>query len=393
MKKFVILLIVILSSSSSSLSQEIQKTEVFYAGLGFISQASDVAQKYKYLCSPSITGNSGDCITSQEIQFMKVLEETSNDNLVFSGQQSLEKNSYIMAVAVDRENINIQKFNNGYSLIFDLSAQIILLNFSDKRVVATYPIAVRYADFSDNEPSEKYIAKTFNQMLYDTNFPVSLLSEFKKRVPEIRIFRERLNIRFGKMELSEQASKYLQSQRVNLSSFQRWIGENFSKSLSYEQKMPVLPYLTGDAIGKKMPLKVSNIKDSMNLTVPPADYLVDVKLRGLFKKKLGETDKRLAWSFINGLAVTFKHATSNRPAYFEGKFQYGRVKEVPKSLPATDDISEFEESIISLINQISNNLSGEDKSWLKEHMGKKIKTKKVVKDLKVLEAKVFSKVR
>ena len=157
--------------------------------------------------------------------------------------------------------------------------------------------------------------------------------------------------------------------------------------------MPVLPYLTGDAIGKKMPLKVSNIKDSMNLTVPPADYLVDVKLRGLFKKKLGETDKRLAWSFINGLAVTFKHATSNRPAYFEGKFQYGRVKEVPKSLSATDDISEFEESIISLINQISNNLSGENKSWLKEHMGKKIKTKKVVKDLKVLEAKVFSKVR
>ena len=47
MKKFVILLIVILSSSSSSLSQEIQKTEVFYAGLGFISQARDVDKKYK----------------------------------------------------------------------------------------------------------------------------------------------------------------------------------------------------------------------------------------------------------------------------------------------------------------------------------------------------------
>lgn len=383
-------LLIILLYSTETLSRECLKREVFYAGVGFISQASDIASNYKYLCS---SGNSDDCITAQERSFLKVLRSVNNDCLVFTAEQSLQDNPYIMAVAVDRENINIQKFNNGYSLIFDLSAQIILLNFSEKRVVATYPIAVRFADFSDNEPSEEYIAKIFNQMLYDIDFPVSLLSEFKKRVPEITIFRERLNIRFGKMELSEQASIYLQSQGINLPSFQRWIGENFSKSLSYEQKMPVLPYLTGDAIGKKMPLKVSNIKEAMNLTVPPADYIVDVKLRGLFKKKLGETDKRLAWSFINGLAMTFKHATSNRPAYFEGKFQYGRVKEVPKSLPAIDDISEFEESIISLINQISTNLSGENKSWLKEHMGKKTKTQNVVKDLKVLEAKVFSKVR
>jgi len=69
------------------------------------------------------------------------------------------------------------------------------------------------------------------------------------------------------------------------------------------------------------------------------------------------------------------------------------VKEVPKSLAATDDIGEFEESVISLMNQISTNLTEADKSWLKEHMGKKAKVKKVVKDLKGLDAKVLSKVR
>jgi len=393
--RFNILIIYMFSlfSSVSFAEDSVEKNKVFYAGLGFISQANDIPQKFKYLCLASAGENTDGCISSQESIFYKALIEAKSDHLVFTGGESQEKNAYIMAVAIDRENLNIQKFNNGYSLIFDLSAQIILVNFSDKKVVGTYPIAVRYADFADQNPSKAYIAKTFHQMLYNPEFPVSLLSEFKKRVPELRIFRERLNIRFGQMELSKQASEYLQSQNVDLSSFQRWMGENFSKSLSYEQSMPVLPFVTGDAIGKKMPLKVSNRREAMNLTIPPADYVVDVKLRGLFKKKLGETNKRLAWSYVNGLALTFKHATSNRPPYFEGKFKYGRVKEVPKSLAATDDIGEFEESVISLMNQISTNLTEADKSWLKEHMGKKAKVKKVVKDLKGLDAKVLSKVR
>ena len=380
-------------TTSGAVAQESGKIKVFYAGLGFISQASDIPQKFEYLCLASAGENSDGCISSHESRFTKVLTDTKSEHLVFTGEDTQEKNAYIMAVAVDRENLNIQKFGDGYSLIFDLSAQIILVNFSDKKVVGTYPIAVRYADFADQNPSKTYIAETFHQMVSNSEFPVSLVSEFKKRVPELRIFRERLNIRFGQMDLSKQASEYLQSQNVDLSAFQRWMGENFSKSLSYEQSMPVLPYVTGDAIGKKMPLKVSNRRESMNLTIPPADYVVNVKLRGLFKRKLGETNKRLAWSYINGLAVTFKHATSNRPPYFEGKFQYGRVKEVPKSLTATDVIGEFEESVISLMNQISTNLTEANRGWLKEHMGKKAKIEKVVKDLKGLETKVLSKVR
>ena len=141
-----------------------------------------------------------------------------------------------------------------------------------------------------------------------------------------------------------------------------------------------------------MPLKVAN-REAMNLIIPPADYVVDVKLRGLLKKKLGETGKRIAWSYINGLSVTFKHATSKRPPYFQGKFQYGRVREVPKTLAATDDIGEFEESIMSLMHQLSTNLTDSSKVWLKTHMGKKAKVKTVLKDLEGLESKVLSKVR
>lgn len=379
-------------SEKSFAQHKNSQIEVFYAGVGFISQARDIPQKFKYLCLASAGKSTEGCINSDENKFYKVLRGAKNKHLVFTGEKSNEKNAYIMAVALDRENLNIQKFNDGFSLIFDLSAQVILVNFSDQKVVGTYPIAVRYADFTNQKPSKAFISETFHQMLYGDKLPVSLLTEFKKRVPELRIFRERLNIRFGLMDVSKQSLEYLQSHNVDLPAFQRWMGESFSKALSYEQSMPVLPYSSGDAIGKKMPLKVAN-REAMNLIIPPADYVVDVKLRGLLKKKLGETGKRIAWSYINGLSVTFKHATSKRPPYFQGKFQYGRVREVPKTLAATDDIGEFEESIMSLMHQVSTNLTDSSKVWLKTHMGKKAKVKTVLKDLEGLESKVLSKVR
>lgn len=387
-KLFVITLFSMLISSTV-----FAKDKVVYSGFAFLTDAENIAEQFPYTCRLVSLGACGKNRAEKNIvdeHLYNAVKASSNPNLEFIAfQQGLQVGT-AAALAMDRESVKITKFTGGYSIIIDLSAQIIVFDFAEKNIVATYPIAIRYSDFHAEKPSDAYLSGLIKSMMVDESFPVNLIDEFSYVLNKLKLNEARLYLQVRQIDLADNVISYLQKNNVSERAYKTWLAQLFSAALSSEQKLPILPYTTGDAIGRSMPARFSDAS-VYNFQLSDPDFVVDVRVRGLIKTELDKTSERIALAYKSGLAVTFSGAGSGKK-YFEHKYTYGRTKEV-STRQEMNDWEEFTESMMSLVTMIARSFTERDKKWVQAYVKGKVKTRTVLKDMEVLEKKVFQKVR
>lgn len=395
-----ILLVLCIGTSYGSFAQK----EIPFSGLAFTTELTVAKESMPYTysligdsdspTSSAFRNNLSSRADGQNLKDGASLSSTAQNRLKY-GQ------SLAIALAIDRERMQQIKLNEEeYRLSFDIDATILAYNFEDSAIVSSHPIRVTLLTSLPTEPNEEDRATLAKIMFFgdpDKEFfegiPTSyLINEFINVLQHTEI-REvwGLQIRVKNIDLAPQAEKVISDHGQDPEYLRQLVASSISSSMSTRLRIPVLPYVKGQAIQSSMTLAFLDT-DLMDFEIPDASFHVDLTIRGFGSKTLQKTSRTKAISYIAGVKVDVIDINFGRSPPLSQKFQAGNVKRV--TLDMTENLwHEYEESLLSLLDQIVMQIDGPDKKWVQEKAAGGSKSRDVIKAFKAVNEQVIKKVR
>ena len=364
--------------------------QVLFAGTGYLASAEDIQKNFPNLCA--LAGrNSADCFIPQFSAFYEQIVGYSNDKIAITDEKSTDLRNFMVALAFESETVEKVFALGKLNLRLGLIARIIVYDFEKKNLLANYPISVETvitcasdADCSDQRKQEEFL-----KLIFDTQ-QNSILGLLPARLADITIDTTRIFIEIGAVEIADRVYEALGSDPSSHGGLEKWLAGSLEGYLFNNVRISVLPYTRGQAIAGKMPLKIANSADAFDIELPPASFSIRLLLRGLLKKKLDETNSREAYSYISALGMEI---SGRLATYFDQKYQRGNVVKIPKDAQV-NDLDQFRDSILILMNEMTSQLNTPDKKWITTHKSvKDAKVNNLIKEIKALEENVFVKVR
>ncbi len=317
-------------------------SDVKYAGFAFSGNYKDIPINFKYTSSLLNSTKDKDGRSIFDKEFLKFFQDNKsfiNSFNLLIGQDSNTKIS--MAVALTRENVSIVNIDDVYKVVVNICCNVIFLDFSDMKVVASYPLYLEYIDARKDEPNDAYVAGLLQKLYFSDDF--SILKILKERLGNIVLKNtSRLSLKIMNVEIEDLAKDKLDIYKNNLDAYKSVTAQKFSDLLSSKLNVAVLPYAK-DYLGAKMALAFSDAR-TIEFTIPPSSYGMDFILRKLtketYKEGIGED------SYLFGSYGTVKvYDPDLGTQYLEKKIKYGAVKNIPKLQKTTNDFSVYDEII------------------------------------------------
>ena len=364
--------------------------EIIFAGTGYLASNNEIESKFPNLCS--LSGDSTrTCYISDFNKFYNLAVGYSNETISIVDKKSSDAINYMIALAFEEEVVEEVFALGKRNLQLGLIARVVLYDFEKKNLLASYPISVRTLLTCETSSacSNARIKSEFKNLIFGENSS-SILKLFPEMISKINPNPGRLFIQINEIEIGEKAPQVFNLSNADKLSYKKWLASTLEVYFSKNLNIPILPYTQGQVVGSVMPLKIADTEKAFDLSLPPASFFINFRLRGQLKKLLDETNNRQAYSYISGIKVQL---ASKRQVYFDHKFQRGNVVNIPKDAKVSD-ASQFKESLRVLINQLSGQFFKPETKWIKKHKSdKKIKDKVVAKDFKNAESLVLVKVR
>lgn len=358
-----------------------------------MANCTEISQAFRYLHQAIGTG-SCDLQPSVDTAFSRVIDSVTNDRIAFTKRLGNPDSgdALSMVLALDRENVWTTPMRGGFAIAYDVSAQLLTFDFAEKKIVGVFPIHIRYFDFVDEARSDGDHVAVMRNLVLNSGFPVNLLEEFRDLASRIALKMSYGGyLRVRNVDLADRAKAYLDEKRFDHEAYRTWVAQVLSQALSTSLEMPILPYTTGHAIGGKVAARFAN-GQAFSFTLPPADYVIDLRIRGMIKKKLDETKSRTAWSFVVGLGVSALEPLSGY-TYLDANFQKGKIKAVSRSHGAADDWGAFREAVILLADSFADQVAIRDVAWIREHSPKGTDVRGVRSGLDTFMQRVVERVR
>jgi hypothetical protein len=362
--------------------------KVYFAGFAFLSDYADIAHEYPY--SKIISEVSYKSKNRPEIEAIlsEKVKKISNPNIeIITDKLGDHKsaNALSLALALDWEDVCTEKIaSNLYKIVLNLHGQILVFDFNSKEIVATYPFGVRVNDALKNQPAKDHIQNLFHRLYFGNIGDVNFLDEFIKCLQKIKIketYSHRLKV--AEVVLGEKSFQLMPEKvKTHQDAYKKFVAQQFSSFLSANHEVSVLPYTAGHAIKGKMALRFEN-GTALNLSVPDADIPIIITVRGFKKVKMDENHTGASWAYGSFIKLTVKDPWGD--PVVDAKFKNAAVKIIPASqteVTIESDWSAFEESLLSLFNQLTTQISERSSSWI----SKKTKDKSAKSQLKKLEA-------
>lgn len=163
------------------------------------------------------------------------------------------------------------------------------------------------------------------------------------------------------------------------------IAQTFSKRLSKNHNVAIVPYTEGQSIGGAMKLIFVRSDTIYDIKIPNPDYHINIDIRG-FKKVLGQStaveDLYLYGSFIN---LEIYQPDLNKSYFNERLRGVTRVK-IPKGQTDVNDWRKYYYNLEILFDNFTKNITSQNQKWMKETSKNKIKKK--LKNLKPIIEKL-----
>jgi len=335
---------------------------VFYAGFAFICDQKNIEANYPY--SLKLSEIKEDKISVLDNSLRKIFGnlEVKNFQLVTDKQGNLDENDGLsVAFALDNEMITVEKIEGGFKIVIDLGAQVLFFDFRGKKVIACYPIDIQLIDFSKEKPDNESISERVKHLFLDNKYGINIFNVFVERLKDIEIKPKFKNsVQVGNVIIEEKAVPFLpEAYRSDMKNIKNVLAQNFSKFLSNNQNISVLPYTKGHAIGKKMSARFAN-GEIFILEIPEAQYEFDITLRGF--KKLKFAEEKSATSWVYGVYTNIKfYQPLLQKVYLDEKLKNGATKIVPAGHGKVKDWPAFEASLFKLFDNVTREFSTERK--------------------------------
>jgi len=376
--RFLVVLIVLICTTYSQ-TGFCQEQKIFFANfapagqyqhlVGHDSNGEEVAQYYPYIarycetagvreeCSQGVSSLTCCVPVVEELRQRALKLAKTKKNLVIKELADVKAGEgLVVALVLDNETVGVTKIEDSergdvFRVIADVGAQLLVFDYIEKRVISSYPIAVRYLDGPFEEdprtvnptkrsPVDAAVREAF---LGSEGERDNVVSEFFRLLGSVPIEKKLFStIQVTDVIIEEKALPYLPPcYKEDLASFKAIVAKNFTKHLSANQGVSVLPCTKGHDIGGEMALRFDNV-GMLNLELPPPDFEVQIVLRG-FQKKLWDQQKAGA-SWVFGAFVNI------RVANFESRDTLGefRSKEMILDVKVKDRITKIIPATVKL---------------------------------------------
>ena len=350
--------------------------DVYWSGFAYQGDFCAEVSECPYPHSKSLSDRkvSSDSVVSVlDERLNQKLEGVRNDtfNIVFDELGSIgpdASSSIALAFVLDRETVSVEQIGENYKILISLSAQALFFDFDEMAVVSTYPVSLIYIDVKKSEPTDEDKAALVEQ-LYLGSLKVNVFDEFVKTLSAAKLntlVRRRIQVTEVSVDsaVAENLPAFWQQHPEDFLAF---LSQQFGRSLSENQDVPILPFTKGYAIGNRMSLRFDD-QSVFSLTLPEPDYVVSLALKKLVKVEYAKVAAGTSYVYGTFLAVKAQEPLSGR-VYLDTTVKNGAVKTVPAAQKNVDDWPAYQDSLLDLINKFTSILSAPTKEWAKKHVG------------------------
>ena len=369
------------------------REKVYFAGFAFLGDHSSIETAFPYshkIWKKEVKIKNG-VQPLIEKTIVDRLDGVSNPNIDLIVNELGDHKSgkaLSLALALDWEDVCVEELSPRlFKIVLNLHGQIIVYSFSEMRVIASYPFGVRVNDVSETHPSDAHIMSLFERLYFEKIGAVNFVDEFISKLQLVKTTNTSKHfIKVTEVDLGEKCLAWMPEKvKCRPEVFKTFVAQQFSSFLTANLNVPVLPYTRGHAIQGKMTLRFSD-GSIFNLKVPEENIPIMIAVRGFKKVKLDQNHAGTAW--VYGSFIKFKVLNSNLDPLIDTNFKYAAVKKVPATQSQTtieSDWSAFQESLLSLLSQLSEQISQRSPDWLEKKTREKDAGEKLEKVCNVLK--------
>ena len=364
--------------------------KIFYSGFSFsnLYESNSTLVSYSSELIKEIDNQNGLNIISSTL--LNTIKNSNFLNIDLDTENLLNFDKYpdnavVMSVALQHEEFT-QEYNYNsktYVGFYDAYFQILFYDFSNKNLIASIPYDFEIQLLSNEKLNTNQIQSRIKDF-YLNDKPFDLLeqkiNQFSiKQKYDRRIGITNVNIEDRAFEVMPADLKKYQNAIKNL------IAQTFSKRLSMNHNIAIVPYMEGQSIGNVMKLRFVQTDEVYSIQLPDPDYHININLKG-FKKVLAKTSD-VEDLFLYGSFLDFKILQPDlNKVYFDHGLRGVTKIKIPKGQSEINDWRKYYYNMEILFDNFSKNITKQDKKWLKETTKNNIK--KDLKNLKQLIDKV-----
>mgnify|MGYP007000320619 len=155
-----------------------------------------------------------------------------------------------------------------------------------KILIASIPFDFEIQMLSESEFDKKQVLKLVREFYLDDD-PFMDLDRTINQFQIKRKYASRIGI--TDVSIQEKAFEEMPTNARDLkNSYKNLVAQTFSKRLSQNHNVAIVPYMEGQAIGRSMKLRFVQADDIYSITLPDPDYHINLNLKG-FKKVLAKS--------------------------------------------------------------------------------------------------------
>ena len=287
------IIIISLTLFLNSISLNANEIKVFYSGFSFsnLYESNKSQTKFTSELIKEIDPDTNVNIISSKL--LKKVRNSSFNQIDLDSENLLDFSKYpdnaiVMSVALQHEEFT-QELNyntNVYSGFYDAYFQILFFDFSDKNLIASIPFDFEIQMLSESEFDKKQVLKLVREFYLDDD-PFMDLDKTINQFQIKRKYASRIGI--TDVSIQEKAFEEMPANAKDLkNSYKNLVAQTFSKRLSQNHNVAIVPYMEGQAIGRSMKLRFVQADDIYSITLPNPDYHINLNLKG-FKKVLAKS--------------------------------------------------------------------------------------------------------
>jgi len=261
------------------------------------------------------------------------------------------------------ETVSTEYFGSYYKTFVNLRGDALIFDYKSQTIVRSYPVSVVLFDATPEQPSEERITGFVDDLIRREDAR-GLVTQFARRLEAATLPKDGTKtVQVRKSVVAPEALALMpEPLRKNPAAVEAMLSDSFASILSAKVGISMLPSAIGHAVGGVMSMRLEN-GDDFKLKLGEGDYLFELKLTNMVKKKFSENN--IGTSYIYGAYanVHFFEPALNTD-YLNSDFKNGETAVVPIDQIGTDDFSAYQDAIRGLFLKLADNLLQPSGKWL-----------------------------
>ena len=361
----VLLMIVFDGCATATTAGAEEIPDVTFAGFAFLGDFREKEKLYPYSSrlAEETVATTGQTKLNQALFNAAKRIKNPSINLKLTDAMDYKKGETIsLAFAVSTEKTRVQGFRGKFFVHYEVYAQILVFDFSEMKVIATYPIRVQYSDMLNEKPSDAYSLGIFRKIYLEPGFKSNIVDMWLKRMNSIKIKESFGNyIRVAEVEIPPETLKFVPDEFSQKGGFSMQTAQLLETSLSANQLVPVVPYAEGGSMGK-MRVQFTN-NDISDFKLPEPDYGIFLKVRP-FRKFVVDKNNYTQVTYGSFIDLKLRHLDLDT-TYMDASFRNVPMATLDKSANVKlNDWDEFLKSLHGLLDGFTKQISEMDSDWI-----------------------------